>query len=142
MNLMGHGSEADSSDCPIAPDARSARMLTVADSVVVRFTAPHSEVMVSACEGATLRFGRGGDCDLRFGFAPTLDRSVPRLAGQIRVLAGGPGSKASPSRVTAFCRSRSPKVRWRAWHTVRGDAQPNLSSGYSCQATRSSIGSQ
>jgi hypothetical protein len=36
----------------------------------------------------SLSFGRGGRCDMRFAFAPRVDRAVPRIAGSL-LLAGG-----------------------------------------------------
>ena len=49
----------------------------------VTFDAPHGREVVVLHDGAELTFGRGGSCDVRFGFAPEVDEGVPRIAGRL-----------------------------------------------------------
>lgn len=54
----------------------------------VTFPAPHGTESVVLRDGDVAAFGRGGDCVVRFGFAPIADVGVPRVAGRF-VVAGG-----------------------------------------------------
>ncbi len=49
--------------------------------------------------GEVLRFGRGADCEVRFGHAPVRDQRVPRMAGRILVV-GERAVVESPERAT------------------------------------------
>ena len=51
----------------------------------MRFLTPSGEALVSVYDGDSAAFGRSGDCEIRFGFAPEIDRTVPRIAGRLSV---------------------------------------------------------
>ena len=57
-----------------------------AEVALVTFPAPHGIEAVTLIEGSVVSFGRGIDCEIRFGFAPQPDQEVPRLAGQFAVI--------------------------------------------------------
>jgi hypothetical protein len=57
-------------------------------AAAVTFPAPHGTDVVVVGEGETVTFGRAGSCDIRFGFAPTADVGVPRVAGRLIAAAG------------------------------------------------------
>ncbi len=65
---------------------------------MVTFPAPHGTDSVTLGEGDEVTFGRGADCAVRFGFAPTIDPSLARLAGSFYVRHG---------RVTVECNERN-----------------------------------
>ena len=50
---------------------------------VVTYTAPHGADAVTLCDGGSARFGRGRECQIRFGYAPIPDEGVPRIAGNL-----------------------------------------------------------
>ena len=52
-------------------------------AAAVTFPAPHGTDVVVVGEGETVTFGRAGSCDIRFGFVPTADVGVPRVAGRL-----------------------------------------------------------
>lgn len=52
---------------------------------VARYIAPHGPEAAVLHAGDVVPFGRGGDCTLRFAFAPTADHGVPRVAGWLVV---------------------------------------------------------
>lgn len=58
------------------------------DVAIVTFPAPHGTDSVSLGEGDEATFGRGSDCTIRFGFAPTIDASLARLAGSFYIRHG------------------------------------------------------
>lgn len=58
------------------------------DVAIVTFPAPHGTDSVALGEGDEATFGRGADCRVRFGFAPTIDTSLARLAGSFYVRHG------------------------------------------------------
>lgn len=53
----------------------------------VTFPAPHGAESVVLRDGDVASFGRGGSCEVRFGYAPIADVGVPRIAGRL-VVAG------------------------------------------------------
>lgn len=53
----------------------------------VTFPAPHGTESVVLRDGDVAAFGRGGSCEVRFGYAPIADVGVPRVAGRL-VVAG------------------------------------------------------
>ena len=52
---------------------------------VVTFPAPHGAEAATLCDGSTTAFGRATECEVRFGYAPTLDEGLPRIAGRLVV---------------------------------------------------------
>jgi hypothetical protein len=60
---------------------------TVQGRVAVTFPAPHGTESLVLHDGDVAQFGRSGDCDVRFGYAPIADVGVPRVAGRF-VVAG------------------------------------------------------
>lgn len=50
---------------------------------VVTYIAPHGADAVTLCDGDSARFGRGTECQIRFGYAPIPDEGVPRVAGNL-----------------------------------------------------------
>jgi hypothetical protein len=79
---------------PAPPVSRPATLTAVPaepDAVAaVVFEAPHGTdgYLISSDMGPSVAFGRGGDCPIRFGYAPRLDPRLPRRAGAL-VLADG-----------------------------------------------------
>jgi hypothetical protein len=55
------------------------------ERAVVTYPAPHGTDAVTLCDDSTVAFGRGAECEIRFGYAPVADESVPRLAGRLVV---------------------------------------------------------
>lgn len=53
----------------------------------VTFPAPHGAESLVLRDGEVAAFGRGGNCEIRFGYAPIVDVGVPRVAGRF-VVAG------------------------------------------------------
>ena len=53
----------------------------------VTFPAPHGAESVVLRDGDVAAFGRGGCCEVRFGYAPIADVGLPRVAGRL-VVAG------------------------------------------------------
>ncbi len=53
----------------------------------VTFSAPHGTESFVMADGQVVAFGRGGDCQVRFGYAPVADVGVPRVAGRFVVAA-------------------------------------------------------
>jgi hypothetical protein len=53
------------------------------ERAVVTYPAPHGVDAVTLRDGDCVTFGRGADCDVRFGYAPLADRGVPRRAGSL-----------------------------------------------------------
>jgi len=53
------------------------------ERAVVTYPAPHGVEAVTLRDGDCVSFGRGGECDVRFGYAPLADRGVPRRAGSL-----------------------------------------------------------
>lgn len=53
--------------------------------VAVTFESPTGADVVVLQDGDVAPFGRGGQCTIRFGFAPTIDAAVPRMAGTLVV---------------------------------------------------------
>jgi hypothetical protein len=51
----------------------------------VTFPAPHGTESVVLRDGEVAEFGRGGECGVRFGYAPLADVGVPRVAGRFVV---------------------------------------------------------
>jgi hypothetical protein len=60
---------------------------TVDGRVAVTFPAPHGTESLVLHDGDVAHFGRGGDCGVRFGYAPIADVGVPRVAGRFVVAA-------------------------------------------------------
>jgi hypothetical protein len=56
----------------------------------VVYEAPHGTdgMLITAGTGPVVAFGRGGDCPIRFGYAPRVDAQVPRRAGAFLAAAG------------------------------------------------------
>ena len=52
---------------------------------VVTFPAPHGIEAATLCDDSITAFGRGAECGIRFGFAPTPDESLARIAGRLVV---------------------------------------------------------
>lgn len=52
-----------------------------AERAVVTYPAPHGIEAFTLRDGDVVQFGRGSECALRFGYAPTPDHGVPRVAG-------------------------------------------------------------
>lgn len=50
---------------------------------VVTYPAPHGQEAAQLLGGEALSFGRGSECEVRFGYAPEPDRDVPRVAGRL-----------------------------------------------------------
>ena len=59
-----------------------------ADLAVVTYLAPHGTDAVKLREGDASTFGRGAECRIRFGYAPTADEGLPRVAGTLRAAGG------------------------------------------------------
>lgn len=55
------------------------------ERAVVAFPAPHGVDAVTLCDDSTTAFGRGAECEVRFGYAPTPDNALPRTAGRLVV---------------------------------------------------------
>lgn len=53
------------------------------ERAVVTFPAPHGADAVTLRDGDVARFGRGAECEIRFGYAPRPDRGLPRVAGRL-----------------------------------------------------------
>ncbi|KJF16838.1 hypothetical protein [Acidithrix ferrooxidans] len=51
----------------------------------VIFQAPHGVDSVTIYAGSRVAFGRSSECQIRFGYAPLPDRTVPRVAGHLFV---------------------------------------------------------
>jgi hypothetical protein len=76
---------------------------------VVTFPAPHGTDAVTLCDGEGVAFGRGAECQVRFGYAPVPDEGVPRVAGNLLAVnrrifiesATQPGHRALELRSTA-----------------------------------------
>ena len=49
------------------------------------FPAPHGTESLILADGDIIDFGRGGDCQARFAYAPIADTGVPRVAGRLVV---------------------------------------------------------
>jgi hypothetical protein len=64
---------------------------------VVTYHAPHGMDARTLRQGDVVAFGRGAECDVRFGYAPRTDRSVPRVAGHIVVMNGRVFVESSPT---------------------------------------------
>lgn len=58
------------------------------ERAVVTFPAPHGTDSVTLRDGDVARFGRGSDCEVRFGYAPRPDQGLPRVAGRLVVANG------------------------------------------------------
>jgi len=54
-----------------------------AERAVVTYSAPHGTDSVTLRDGDIARFGRGSDCEIRFGYAPRPDQGLPRVAGRL-----------------------------------------------------------
>ncbi len=67
--------------------SREGRRLGV-ERAVVTYPAPHGTEAITLCEGETASFGRGAECQIRFGYAPVPDMSVPRVAGSLLAVHG------------------------------------------------------
>lgn len=53
------------------------------ERAVVTYPAPHGTDVTTLCDGESVRFGRGAECEIRFGYAPVPDEGVPRIAGTL-----------------------------------------------------------
>src|SRR3954467_4010282 len=51
------------------------------ERAVVTFPAPHGIEALTLRDGDVVQFGRASECPVRFGYAPTPDQGVPRVAG-------------------------------------------------------------
>lgn len=70
----------------------------VADALaVVTYPAPHGLEAKTLYEGEVASFGRGGECAVRFGYAPQPDQDVPRVAGQFLVMNSRVFIESSPT---------------------------------------------
>lgn len=58
------------------------------ERAVVNYQAPHGIESLVLDDGDMAAFGRGIDCQIRFGYAPQPDQGVPRLAGRLIVMNG------------------------------------------------------
>jgi hypothetical protein len=56
---------------------------TVAERAVVTYPAPHGTDAITLRDGESAVFGRGAECQIRFGYAPFPDEGVPRVAGSL-----------------------------------------------------------
>lgn len=56
------------------------------ERAVVTYHAPHGMESLVLKDGDSAEFGRGVDCQIRFGYAPQPDQGVPRLAGRLLVM--------------------------------------------------------
>jgi len=54
-----------------------------AERAVVTYPAPHGTDVATLRDGESARFGRGAECEIRFGYAPVPDEGVPRVAGSL-----------------------------------------------------------
>lgn len=72
------------------------------DLAMVTFPAPHGTDSVALGEGDEATFGRGADCTIRFGFAPSIDASLPRLAGAFYLRHGRVSVECSERNQFAF----------------------------------------
>ena len=52
---------------------------------VATYLAPHGTDAVTLRDDTTTAFGRGSECEIRFGYAPTPDEGLPRIAGRLIV---------------------------------------------------------
>jgi hypothetical protein len=52
----------------------------------VNFPSLKGTLELQIFEGDIVSFGRGGSCQIRFGHAPTLDSSIPRVAGTLAAI--------------------------------------------------------
>jgi len=55
----------------------------VSPLAVVIYTAPHGTEAATLVDGDIVSFGRGSECEIRFGYAPEPDTDVPRVAGRL-----------------------------------------------------------
>lgn len=80
-----NGRAAPCPGCPNVVIVRSvaAERAGYREVAVVTYTAPHGADAVTLCDGGSARFGRGSECEIRFGYAPTPDEGVPRVAGSL-----------------------------------------------------------
>jgi hypothetical protein len=126
-------------------DARVA----AAQRAVVTYPAPHGIDALTLRDGDVVQFGRAAECAVRFGYAPTADQGVPRVAGCLLAVnqrifvesSGQPGHRALTIRSAAgrvmqlaVGEGHSPRERqfdvivhgdtspWRLGITVRGPA--------------------
>jgi hypothetical protein len=53
------------------------------ERAVVTYPAPQGTEALTLRDGDVVLFGRGGECPVRFGYAPTPDQGVPRVAGSL-----------------------------------------------------------
>jgi len=53
------------------------------ERAVVTYSAPHGVDATTLCDGDSALFGRGAECQIRFGYAPIPDEGVPRVAGSL-----------------------------------------------------------
>jgi hypothetical protein len=53
------------------------------ERAVVTYPAPHGTDVTTLHDGESARFGRGMECEIRFGYAPVSDEGVPRVAGTL-----------------------------------------------------------
>jgi hypothetical protein len=58
------------------------------ERAVVTYPAPHGVEAMRLFDGQVAEFGRGAECAIRFAYAPTVDRGVPRVAGSFAVVNG------------------------------------------------------
>ena len=71
------------------------------------YPAPHGADVATLRDGESARFGRGAECEIRFGYAPIPDQGVPRVAGNL------PRDKS-----TGLRRKRGPT--WASHAQIRG----------------------
>jgi hypothetical protein len=76
----------------------------------VVYEAPHGTdgVLITDAMGPTVPFGRGGDCPIRFGYAPRIDARLPRRAGALLAAAGRVAVESSPAPGHAPLQIRAP----------------------------------
>ena len=53
------------------------------ERAVVTYQAPHGTDVTTIRDGESVRFGRGIECEIRFGYAPVSDEGIPRVAGTL-----------------------------------------------------------
>jgi hypothetical protein len=56
------------------------------ERAVVNYLTPKGIDALVLRDGDSVEFGRGGECQIRFGYAPQPDLGVPRVAGQLMVV--------------------------------------------------------
>ena len=56
------------------------------ERAVVNYDAPHGMEALTLKDGDVVAFGRGAECQIRFGYAPRPDDGVPRVAGKLLVV--------------------------------------------------------